>query len=262
MKNFDFSFTGGFPFDQDVLDYMQASYKELFDSIAKLGWQDAPAANTPIFITGCQFNSTGTTISDGWFWYNGEVIPLTGGSFTIANIANLKVTITTTTTSFTYNDTSTHPSKIIKSATITDTGSAYNIYNASNFPFTGLIPIGRGESNATHIAVSAVSGKITGDLYWSVDRITRTVKIRGSLSVANGFYSGSYVIGNMSAQPAFLTPFMGIWDNASSITKDSGGIDWLMSVNFFIKTNGDIVINVIEPVSTILYTINTKVPLD
>lgn len=65
MKTIDFSKTGGFPFTQNSLDFLQTSYKELFAAIG--GWY-----GNKTIITGMEVG--GSSVAEGWFVYNNELI--------------------------------------------------------------------------------------------------------------------------------------------------------------------------------------------
>ena len=71
MKSIDFSKNGGFPLSQDRLDYMQQSYTEAIEVLAKI-CGDKTILNGVIV--------TGATVSDGWIIYNGQLIKFVGGS--------------------------------------------------------------------------------------------------------------------------------------------------------------------------------------
>ncbi len=70
MNNINFSQTGGFPLDTNLLDFMQKSYQilQVFGELA---------GNYSI-LQGCK--QTGSTVSDGVVYINGEVLPFKGSS--------------------------------------------------------------------------------------------------------------------------------------------------------------------------------------
>ncbi len=69
MNNINFNQTGGFPLDTNVLGFMQNSY-HLLSVFGEL------AGNLSI-LKGCQ--QTGSVVSDGVVYINGEVLPFKGG---------------------------------------------------------------------------------------------------------------------------------------------------------------------------------------
>ena len=106
MKFIDFSQPGGFPLTQDQLNYLQLTYQEVIPNL--LGFRN-PGANVAVRLQGMTIVAGATTtVSSGWFWYNGSVIYFAGGSWTsIAGGNAIYVLITTTTTPLTFNDGST-----------------------------------------------------------------------------------------------------------------------------------------------------------
>lgn len=80
MNKIDFSFTGGFPLDQDALDFLQQASSELLNGIY------ANAGNTPTIISGMTATPAGANINiaNGIFFYQGELYKFTGGSVSAA----------------------------------------------------------------------------------------------------------------------------------------------------------------------------------
>lgn len=65
MKKLNLVYGDGFPLDQDVLTFMQTSY---FDGIQNM----AKVIGDKVILSGCVV--TGNTISSGWVIYNGEIM--------------------------------------------------------------------------------------------------------------------------------------------------------------------------------------------
>lgn len=70
-KRIDFSNIGGFPLEQDTLDFMQTSYRGALGAIAKL-------CGNKVIVTGVE-NDGADNISDGWIVVDGELVPFVGG---------------------------------------------------------------------------------------------------------------------------------------------------------------------------------------
>jgi len=100
-KRIDYSNIGGFPLDEDVLDFMQQSYRSAFGSIAQL-------CGNKVIITGVEV--AGGNVSNGWIVYNGELIPFVGG------VANTYVVISETVTAALFEDDSSHDIEFTKIA--------------------------------------------------------------------------------------------------------------------------------------------------
>lgn len=88
MNNFDFTQPGSLPLTQDVLDFLQAAYKESFTGIGK-AIAGAGAADMCI-ISGCDV--TGFSTSNGYVIVNGEILPFVGG-LTLSTIVVLETTL-------------------------------------------------------------------------------------------------------------------------------------------------------------------------
>ncbi|WP_221412146.1 hypothetical protein, partial [Dysgonomonas sp. ZJ279] len=70
-KGFDFSQLGGFPLNQQRLEYMQAAYTELSGALASV-------FNGNVILSGCII--AGLNVSDGWVVVNGEILPFLGST--------------------------------------------------------------------------------------------------------------------------------------------------------------------------------------
>ncbi|AOW09529.1 hypothetical protein [Flavobacterium gilvum] len=70
MNKIDFNQPGGFPLETETLDFMQATYSLLLNKIGEL-------AGDRSIISGCV--TTGTSVSDGLVYVNGELLPFVGG---------------------------------------------------------------------------------------------------------------------------------------------------------------------------------------
>lgn len=114
-KRIDFTNNGGFPLEQDTLDFMQQSYRGGFAAVAKL-------LGEKTILTGVVVANG--NVSDGWIVYNGELVPFVGGS------AAANVSITEVNTTVLFEDGTTPPVYFTKTATCAVVG---------NFPFTDLV---------------------------------------------------------------------------------------------------------------------------
>lgn len=69
-KRIDLTQLGGFPLTQDVLGFLQTSYREAFKGIAALCGDKTILSGVVV---------AGPAVSDGWISYGGELIPFIGG---------------------------------------------------------------------------------------------------------------------------------------------------------------------------------------
>ena len=72
MNNTDFTIQGGFPLEQDRLAFLQKSYLQGFEALAKF---ISPGL---VVLSGCSV--TGTTMGSGFIIFNGEILPFIGGA--------------------------------------------------------------------------------------------------------------------------------------------------------------------------------------
>ena len=137
MKKIDFSYSGGIPFDQDKLDYLQTAYKEIVALLATACVN--VVAGQLVVLSGMVVTVVGSdvTVTDGSFIYNGEIYKFTGSTVTLGGGDVALVNIVRATTNLTYNDGGVHP------AIIEETGVLINaptVTDASNFPVGDMVP--------------------------------------------------------------------------------------------------------------------------
>lgn len=118
MNNIDFTNLGGFPLEQDTLDFMQLSYGGPLGAIARL-------CGDKTILTGVVV--TGGAVSSGWIAVNGELILFQGGAL------GASVVISSTPTSVTFDDGNIREAYFIKTATCGAVG---------DFPFSDLSRVG------------------------------------------------------------------------------------------------------------------------
>ncbi len=274
MKAIDFTHPGGFPLTQDELDYLQQAYTECLNAFAVMG------GSGPTLINGMDVSVSGptTTIADGWFFYNGDLIKFNAGSYTTIPVGDVVlVNITPTAASLTYNDGSSFGAVLNKTATLLLGPSATT---ATQFPFTDLQPFqvvfgqhGR-ETGWNSLVVSTLpaDGGVTGTIYYKKNLLTNSLHIRGFL-IANNAQ-------NFAASPGALFSLMGTLPSeyipnnntffvghyyVASLIKDDLGVAWIKHVTGIINTGGQILFNWIRPdiaISAYGIEFNTTIPLD
>lgn len=72
-QRIDYTQLGGFPITQDVLDFMQQSYRGAFGALASI-------IGSATILSGVVVNTGTNTVSNGWIVYNGELMPFVGGT--------------------------------------------------------------------------------------------------------------------------------------------------------------------------------------
>jgi hypothetical protein len=122
MRTIDFSFTGGFPLDQNSLDLMQQAYKQLFS--ATMAFMNVPTTGNFI-LSGVEV--TGTDISAGWVYMDGEVIAFPAMTGTTGLTTKLKKVVVPTSVEF--EDHTTHPAYLETQVSVDITGVALSTFN-------------------------------------------------------------------------------------------------------------------------------------
>lgn len=274
MKSIDFTHPGGFPLTQDELDYLQQAYTECLNALAVMG------GSGPIIISGMDVTVSGptTSVADGWFFYNGELIRFLAGSFGAIPPGDVVlVNITPAAGSLTYNDGSVFGAVLEKTATI---AIGPSVVTSTQFPFSLLQPFqlvfgekGRESTwNSLVVSTPPANGGVTGTIYYKKNILTNTLHIRSFLTANNAQ--------NFAASPSALYSLMGTLpsgyfpnNNAffvaqyfvASLIKDDLSVAWIKQVNCALNTAGQIYINWLRPdiaIGGYGLEFNTIIPLD
>ena len=274
MKAIDFTHAGGFPLTQDELDYLQQAYTECINALGMMG------GNGPALINGMGVTVSGgtTTVADGCFFYNGDLIQFNTGSYTTIPPGDVVlVDITPTAANLTYNDGSSYGAVLNKTATLLLGPTATT---ATQFPFTLLQPFqvifgqnGR-EAVWSSVAVSTPvpSGGVTGTVFYKKNLLTNTLQVRGLLTANNAqnfAASPGALLYNTLTLPLGYAPLNTTYFSAQyfigSLIKDDLGVGWIKQINCVLNSGGQLFINWIKPDSLIggyAIQFNTIVPLD
>jgi hypothetical protein len=118
-KRADFTNLGGFPLEQDTLDFMQQSYRTAFGAIAKMCGDKSILYGVEL-IAGSYTN--------GWISYNGELIPFIGA----VAASDVVITETAAATQAVFEDGTIRDVYFTKTATCGSAGS---------FPMAQLVPL-------------------------------------------------------------------------------------------------------------------------
>lgn len=274
MKAIDFTHPGGFPLTQDQLDYLQQAYTECLNALTVMG------GTGPTIINGMDVSVSGptTTVADGWFFYNGEMIRfLTGSYTTIPSGDVVLVDITPTATSLTYNDGSSFGAVLNKTATLLLGPSATT---ATQFPFSDLqlfqVAFGlhgrEAAWNALPVSTAPAAGGVTGTIYYKKNWLTNTLQIRGFLTAndaQNFSASPTALYSLMGSLPASYIPGNEVFFIANyfvaNLIKDDLGVSWVKQINCVLNTGGQLFVNWLRPdISISAYGVqfNTLIPLD
>lgn len=271
MKTIDFTKPGGFPLTQDQLNYLQSAYSEAINALAAMGG----GGSSPVVVSGMVISNPSSgdySVTDGWFFYNGEMIRCEGSSVSGATGgSDVYVSITESTTPLIYFDGST-PNVINEktaSLAVLPTGT---VADTTIFPLADLTVFGKGFGAANReaawktlsVSTSVPDGGVSGTVYYKKDHTANTLHIRGLLTAANAQnFAASpgalyYLMGSLPAAytPANTGYFMAQYFGAGLI-KDDAAVGWIKQVNCVINTSGQLLANWIKPELTVLgYAIN------
>jgi|SRR5690242_12607501 len=123
MDRIDFSNNGGFPLDQDALDFLQNNFKAPLNAIAQLFGDKSILYGVEV---------VGGNVTPGWISYNGELILFQGGA------VGAQVVITETPTQITFEDGAQHDAYFVKVAKC----GALGDFPFSDLKVAGIVPKG------------------------------------------------------------------------------------------------------------------------
>ena len=279
MKTIDFTKPGGFPLTQDQLNYLQSAYIEAINALAAMGG----GGTSPVVINGMVVSNPSTgdySVTDGWFFYNGEMIRCEASSVSGATGgSDVYVSIAAASSPLIYFDGST-PNVINErtaSLLVLPTGT---LADATRFPLADLTVFGKGFGAANReaawktlsVSTSVPDGGVSGTVYYKKDHVANALHVRGVLTAANAQ--------NFAASPGALYYLMGTLPAAytpvntgyfvaqyfgSGLIKDDAGVGWIKQVNCGLTNSGTLFTNWMKPeLSVVAYGIifNTIIPLD
>ena len=276
MRAIDFTHTGGFPLTQEGLDHLQQAYTECISAFGELGNN----GTTPAIVTGMESSipTPGSlTVTDGWFFYNGEMVKFTGSTVTPTGTDVPLVLIAQAFTTLTYNDGSTHPAVSNKTAALTTGPSATSV---SQFPYSAAKPyqlffgLGGREANWSSLSVLTTppNGNVMGTIYYKKNWLTNTLHIQAALTVNSAqtlAASPSALNVLVGTLPAAYFPnvnaYFTAYYYAANLFKDDLGVSWVKHLTAAVNTAGQVFVNFIRPdIAITAYSVvfNTILPLD
>jgi hypothetical protein len=276
MKKIDFTHAGGFPLTQAELDHLQQGYSECLQALAAMGSNSA----APIIINGMTITAPSpgmVTVSDGWFFYNNELIPFVSGTISVTGPSVALVVIAPATTLLTYNDGSTHGAVVQYAGSLVAgpalTNSTQFVLDDARIFQLAFGENGR-ESGWQTITVSTpmISGNVVGSIDYKKNILTNTLHIKGSLTAnmaQNLPASPAAAFTQVGTLPAAYRPNSAAYFTshyyAPNLFADDLGVGWVKHFTSGVNNIGQIFVNLIRPdVSITAYSVvfNTIVPLD
>jgi hypothetical protein len=259
MKQIKYSFNGGLPLSQNVLDYMQTGIKDALAALGGLGYN-----GDPVIISGCN-NAGAGVYNPGWIFNGTEIVYFVGGDSVALGTTMIKLIEHTSTVVF-------------------ENGATQGIYSEKKYEFdnTGTIDItdlllfhlALGDKNQGIIpdGVAIMStvggtGTLAGQLQFKKHIYARTMQISGATAITAPSAIASppvyQNVGNLSAafRPATEVHFKA---NVEGYILETGGTLRFNDINGRITITGDVAFQFIKPdagVSSYTIKVNTIVPL-
>ncbi|MBA3830129.1 MAG: hypothetical protein H0X33_14410 [Taibaiella sp.] len=264
-KQVDFTQTGGIPRNQDLFAFMQTGYTEAIKALAAMTAQYG--LTLPVIVSGMVPDGSGGT-TDGWVWYNGDlvhfpaisvgIIPTCGGGTVLTWI------IAANNSNLTFGDTTVKPVLQDKAVTLSCSSAGLT---STTIPYSTVMlnfNYGLREQSWTHIVVSA--GATTGDIYYKKNWLTNTLQIRGSLVIGTGVSAPpvyNFITTLPAAyKPANTTPFKAFFRYHSSTLEESTSLDYIRDINCELDSTGGISVGSIRGATNYTVYFNQLIPLD
>jgi len=270
MKFTDFSNTGGFPLDLDVLEWDRSGLWEA------LGGMYSGAGTTPLIIAGMHTGSP-----NGWVFVDSKLMPYYAPSFPppLSLGSAYYIRVNKTANPATFEDSSVHnvlevtyyADLIVASSSATPT----DCYLYSSFKRWEEVVLGVRSKTGWYPIWSATTGSVVGSIIAKKDLIANTLQVQATIGVSATIFSPSdittpvyRVIGAtlpVELRPANNVPITLIRRYAGiPFVRDAAGVDNIHTINGEVQTSGDILFGFLRPaagVSSYTVVMNQIIPL-
>lgn len=271
MKKVDFTKLGGFPFDQDTLDYLQTAYSELMPMLLA----DLPSG-VPVILSGMALSSTSTdvTVANGYFFLNGEIYRCTGTTLPYSSLGSVNaIRLVTSTVPLTFNNGVTYPTIFTdKSATFSNVLGSFNSTNLNITTFRHWTEfVGPRAREANWQTVASSTAACAGNILYKLNWWNNTLHLRGTLTVSAsgvGFPPTYLQLAVLSAPYVPVSanvPFQMLVRYHNNLFLDSQGNSYITHINAELRTTGSLNAAPIAPAAGITsyqVSFNTIIPLD
>jgi len=275
MNQIDLSQLGGFPLDEDALDFMQQAY------LSAIRGMFIDAGASPVIISGMVPDYTsGLQLTPGAFYYNGEFYTFPGGSVGGAGLppTTYCLNIAVSSTPALFESGVTHNVFITAEGALTlsapdATNIAYSTFKTWQEMF------GRRARNIgiPFDVITVASGLLAGSIYYKKNVLTNTLHIRGNLSVNvqnistphdppyyyNGVGLGFPALA-AAFRPANDVPFKCLVRYHTLQVFEATSKDYILDINAELNAAGEFGFGIIRPATATTYdiTFNQIIPLD
>ena len=283
MQKIDFSKTGGYPFTQSTLSFLQNASTETYKAFCFKILHEEPGitydpAKLYVLYGVIPYPGTSTDIgiSEGLAFYNGEMYFVNAQapvSTTDTYVAKIVTTYSTSDPTTYFDTTTNNVHQNIKisfepGATgtgICDIGNVF--YWPSTFQQIQNFVDSHKESSFTSLTLSGTG--ISGTMYYRKNSLTNTLHIYGSVALtASSIFAAPPVYMNLATIPsayrpaATTVPFKAYYRYHSSNILDDTSKDNIRDMNMEIRTDGAVNLGAIKPASNMILSFNTIIPLD
>lgn len=274
-KKLELSFPGGFPFTQDMLDWVQQHVDEVLRGYGQMGKNGDDA---PVILFGLE--QTGTAITAGAIYHNGEILFVAAADPGMAPGPGYQwgFVVVNTLREVNYKNGSTQDSQIVRTAAWQGVPTSPEPTDENEYLYLNDMVLWGEAMGARHrtdweeLEVTVATGDITGSLFYKKDKLTNTLLLRGQLeSTAPSEFAAlpSITLYTMETlpegyRPQQRTPIV-VHNYQSVKALDHTGVQYITHLPAVVGADGVIAIGWIKPDAA--YTayaveLNVSVPLD
>lgn len=265
MYTTDFSFLGGFPFSQYTLKRMQDGMLQIGTALASMGWDGSAY---PLILAGCVYDSGSLNVTDGWMYYQGEVMYFQGGNI---GVDGQFITLLDNRQAGIFADLQSKDIYVDRQLVLSTTANANDITTDVIKRVHDVFGKYTEYNDWNTIAVPSGSTGNTGTIYYRINHLSQHLHIKGSITITNAQALSNpplyYLIANLAApyRPAETAPFSAYVRYHSALyILEANGTEHITSVNGELSSAGDLSFGLIKPDAAIsAYTVyfNTQIPL-
>lgn len=173
MKTVNYSFIGGMPLSQNVIEWSANGLKDAVNALCGMAYTEGTGL---VAITGCVYDATTNDISAGWIYNGTELCYFPGGNTVTAGTDKIKIVET-------------------NGSVIFENAASRPIYVTREFAFdaTGVsvTTIKPAFTKKQSFTISMTAPEVDGALFVTVDISARTMRFEGSFETTSASTLGS-----------------------------------------------------------------------
>lgn len=165
MKQVKYTFNGGLPLSQNVLDWSQQGLKDCVKALCDMGYD-----GDPVIIHGCLYDSGTGDVTSGWIYEGTEPMYFPGGN--VVTAATTKIKVAETTGTLVYENGASQAVYSTKQYALDNTGTD-DILLIRRYGLTGTSNLGFAITEAvTDLNVRVNKAARTMHIYGQIDTLT------------------------------------------------------------------------------------------